>query len=307
MKVKKSLIDITARSLAESIDIRPMVRIARDLIPNYDLHSMMGIPENLPIPRSDAAKQIVSDMEESGLFLDFISYLIKIHFQGYTGHKFQISGIKKILWEIREQGLIFDQESMIFLEDPAVRRTRNWGVLQPGKEYIMTFLRVDIAGHSKLVRDYPNEIIQETYSDLNSIILEAIKKRNGRVWAIDGDGILIAFYFSNKNLSATLSAMEIINETFIYNHTICRLKKPVRLRVAVHSGACEYTNNPEEFKNSETVKKVAVIEEKYTAPDTATISNVVEIMLDTLISNLFTPFKIDNYTEYFRYQLEWEK
>ncbi|MCP4132233.1 MAG: adenylate/guanylate cyclase domain-containing protein [bacterium] len=308
MQITRYLADLTVKAVADSIDIRPMTLLARDLMPNYDLHERLGLASNLPVPRSEAARQIIADVIEEGNFLTFISILIDIQYNGYRGNKFHISGLGDILWEIRELGLIFDKENHLFVEDPHVRRTRNWGALKEGEEYLFTFLRLDIVDSSRLVRAYPKNAVHKTYSDLQKIVRNAIDKRNGRVWLTDGDGLLIAFYFSNKHLLATLCAMEIIHELFFYNLFKNELGEPLMIRQVVHSGTCEYTNTEEELTKFDIIKQVNDIEKKYTEPGTATITGMVEIMLDPLLANQLKPIQTNTYSdiEYYRYQLNWE-
>lgn len=104
------------------------------------------------------------------------------------------------------------------------------------------------------------------------------EKRNGRIWNWEGDGGLAAFYFSQKNNSAVLSAMEIIHELFIYNMVGCRMDERLKVRIAVHSGPCQYRHNFEDI-SSDTIKKIVEIEFKYTKPDSVTFSSSVYLTL----------------------------
>jgi hypothetical protein len=48
------------------------------------------------------------------------------------------------------------------------------------------------------VRKYPADVIEKTYEDLRLMVEGAIDKRNGRIWSWEGDGGLVAFFFSHK-------------------------------------------------------------------------------------------------------------
>ena len=305
MRVSGWLMHLVTRALSESMDVRSMIHLARRFIRNYDIHERTGFSNNISIPNKDAAQQIVRDMCDSELMLDLVAMLIKIHEKGLSGRQYRIPYLNDMLGEIRKSGLIYDEESSMFFEDPRVMQTMNWGVLREFEEYIFAFLRFDIVGNSSLVRQNPENTIQQTYSDLRSIVQSAIIKRNGRIWNWEGDGGLVSFYFSNKNVHAVLSAMEILHELYIYNQVRCRLNKPLRVRMAVHNGLCQFRHNFEDIK-SDTIKKIMHMESKCTKADTVSISSAVYQMLSqTLVYNL-QQLKLDNDSPYYCYELRWE-
>lgn len=304
MRVSGWLTHLVTRTLAESMDVRSMVHLARRFIRNYDLYERTGFSPTMSIPNKDAAKQIVSDIRDSELMLDFVTLLINIHEKGLGGRKYRIPHLNEILGEIGKSGLIYDKESNMFFEDPRVMQSMNWGVLRESEEYIFTFLRIDIVGNSSLVRQNPAELIQGTYGDLRSIVQAAIISRNGRIWSWEGDGGLIAFYFSNKNLSAVLSAMEILHEVFIYNLTRCSLNKPLRIRLAVHGGICQFRHNFEDIK-SDTIGKILHMESSCTRPDSLSISSAVYQMLNRALTEQMEEIEIDG-NPYYCYALKLE-
>jgi len=307
MKVTGSLTTLATKALAESMDLNTMVAIVRNLIQNYDIHVQTGISDSLPIQRQIAAQQIIKDVKAKNLFLPIIEQLVIIHSKGYMGKKFPVKNLRQIIMQLREQGIIYDRENELFVEDPTVRRTRNWGALLEGREYLFSFLRLDIVGNSKLVREYSEEDIQDTYEDLRLMVSDAIDRRNGRIWSWEGDGGLIAFFFSNKHLYSTLSAMDIVHRLFLYNQLDCRLKSPLGVRLAVHSGIMEYTDNEEELKRTDIIKKIVDIEAKFTNPNSVTISDTVEPMLDKVLIDQFRPVDSGKHSKYYNYSLRWEQ
>ncbi|MBN2160747.1 MAG: hypothetical protein JW807_15265 [Spirochaetes bacterium] len=307
MKVPSSLVSLTTRAVSESMDVNIMTNIAKDVIDGYDLYRQTGFRESMVVPQGTAARQIVSDIVKSGRYLTLINLLIQMHTVGYKGRIYQISHLKEIMREINDSGFIYDMENKMFIENPAVRRTRNWGALIEDQEYILSFLRLDIVGNSQLVRKYPDNIIQATYTDLRKIVEKSISRRNGRIWNWEGDGGLIAFYFGNKNLMATLSGMEIINELFIYNCLHCRLPEPVNVRVAANAGYCVYTQDLEELMKNDSIKETIQIESKFTQPNSMTISNTVSSKLDASILEGFKTVPVDSRTKYYAYSIMLEK
>jgi hypothetical protein len=271
-----------------------------------DIYKRTGYPQNLPIPNKNAAAQIVKDVRDNGLFLHFVDLLIGVSEGGLMGRKYRVPHLREILAEINKAGFLYDPEFKMFVENPRIRKTKNWGILRELEEYIFTFLSIDIVGNSDLVRKYPDKIIQKTYSDLRKIVQDAVEKRNGRIWNWEGDGGLIAFYFSHKNNAASLSAMEIIHELFLYNLIRCRLDEPLRVRIAVHSGPSEFRYNYEDIK-SDTIKNIEEIESKYTKPNSVTYSNNVYHMLDNILAEQLSPIKSDKDSSFFKYELKWEK
>ncbi len=271
------------------MDMEVMIHLAKELVYDYDLYQRAGVRESMVIPRRDAALQIIKDLTDLGLFFHLICLLIRIQINGFRGRMYRISHMSEIIKRMGECGYIYDNENKIFVENPAIRRTRNWGALMEGKEYHIAFLRLDIAGNSKLVRGHSEKVIDETYADLRKIVETAIDKRNGRTWFWEGDGGLIAFYFSNKELMAALSGMEIVNTLFIYNLLRCRLKEPLKVRVAVHSGLCRYKEDLDELMKEEIIKRTIQIESQATMPDSMTISGSVRSKLE---SSLLSGFEV---------------
>ena len=307
MKVPSSLVSLTTRAVAESMDVNVMTHVAKEIIPDYDLHERTGFRESMVIPQGTAARQIVTVMVKSGLFLYFITMLIQFHTIGWRGRVYPILHLKEIIREINEAGYIYDPDNKLFVEDPTRHKTRNWGVLVPGREYLLAFLRLDIVGNSQLVRKYPEDLIESTYADVRRIVEKAVDKRNGRIWSWEGDGGLIAFYFGSKILMAALSGMEIVNELFMYNMLHCRLPEPIRARVAAHAGIIEYSADVEELMKNDPIKETIQIESKFTKPNTLTISTTISSKLEGTIVKGLEPIKEDGRINYYAYSINLEQ
>ncbi len=307
MQISRHLANMCARALIESMDVRDMRHLAKRIIPGYDLQKRSGFPESFAIPSIDAAKQIVGDIISENLFLQLIQNLIHMNQEGFMGRKIRISYLNDILKEIYNNGFIFDSDNQMFIENSRIQKTRNWGALQIGTEYSLAFLAIDIIGNTKVVQNYSKEIVETTYTELKYIVQNAIDRRDGRFWMWEGDGGVIAFFFGNKNNNAVLSALEIYNNLFLYNRTICKLTEPLRIRISVHSGICEYTEQNDTFKKLEVMKTIGEMEKKYSKPESICISYPVRMMLDGFIADQFSPLGSNNTSKYYRYRLEWEK
>lgn len=305
MQLSRWLAHLATRALASSMDVHAMVNMARRLIRNYDIHQRTGFPGNFAVPKMDAATQIIRDMERHDLLLDFISLLINLQDGGILGVTYRIPHLREIMREINSLGLLYDEETGMFLEDPRIRRTKNWGVLRENEEYIFTFLAADIVESTALVRRYPEQVVSSTYRDLRDLLQSVVDNRNGRIWNWEGDGGVAAFYFTNKNNNAVLSAMEIINEIYLYNLIHCRLDQPLEIRMAVHNGPCEYRSHFGELQN-DTLKKLEEIEKNHTQPNSVTVSSSVHHMLSQLLAEQMTSVRHSSANTYYRFKLEWD-
>ncbi|MCK5674367.1 MAG: hypothetical protein KAH95_13385, partial [Spirochaetales bacterium] len=152
MQINRNLANLCARALKESMDVREMKHLVKRIIPDYDLYKQSGFPESFAIPSVDAAKQITSDIINNNLFFQLIQNLIHMNQDGFMGKKFRISYLNDILKEIYSNGFLFDSGNQIFIENPRVQKTRNWGALQDGESYTMAFLSIDIIGNTKIVK-----------------------------------------------------------------------------------------------------------------------------------------------------------
>lgn len=305
MRIKEKLLKLVVRALCESMDIKTMVSMARRVIPHYNYHQRLGVSEAVSIPNNDVARQIIIDMRDNDSFIDFICILLKAPSGDFNGRKYSVPYIPQIMKELNELGLIYDSASKMFMENPNVRRTKNWSVLKEGEEYMFTFLRMDIVGNTKLVRKNSQTNVERIYKVLKDYTSDIVEYRNGRIWRWDGDGGIIAFHFSNRNEMAVLSAIEILHRIFLFNHFSNPLDRFLSLRIAINSGRCLYTSNEENILHSDVVKKTIAIESKYTEPDSITITEESLAHLDHALFEKFTLVKSGTTQKYLNYKLTW--
>lgn len=300
-RIPNRLINYCVKALAQSMTINIMVALARQIIPHYDLHQKTGIPRSVAVPNITAAEQIVKDIISHQSFLDFVLLLVKTSDQGYMGRRYAIPYLRQLINGIIDLGYIYDTANDMFVENPQLRRTRNWGTLKNGHTYNLALLRLDIAGNSKLVKECDDATIQSAYDDLREIVELAVNRRNGRMWGWDGDGGLAAFFYGNKNQSAVLTGMEMLHELFIYNYTRNPLRRPLQIRTAVHSGPMEYSENEEDIRSAEIVRQVEKLEHSYTQAGSLSLSEVVMTMLDHLLLSQLEEKKVRGLRRYYVY------
>ncbi len=283
-----------------------MVVVARRILGNYDLNERTGFPDSIPIPTQDAARQVVEDIVGSGNFLAFVSLLMQIQQNGLIGRSYRFTGLQEIYDQLIKAGYIFDYGTLQFVEDTDRRKTRNWGVLQPGEMRTFTLLRLDIAGNSLLVRRYPPERIEETYAHLRQLLRREVERRNGRIWSWEGDGGLAAFIDQDRNNKAFAASMVVLHDMFLYNLLDSPLEEPLRIRIALHSGLCEYQNRFEDM-SGEALNVVSEIEANLTAPDSMTLSDAVYGSLDRLYAARLAPVAERHGHRYYQYQIRLEE
>ncbi|HUX14561.1 MAG TPA: hypothetical protein VMW87_16150 [Spirochaetia bacterium] len=305
MRVRSKVRNLCIRALTGSLDTNTLVHLIRRMFQNYDLNERTGFPDSIPIPMQNAARQIVEDCINSGRFLEFVALLIEVDRNGIMGRAYRIRDLQDIIEEVVDLGFLYDAERRVFVEDAGQQRTKNWGLLREGDEYLFTFLRMDIVGNSNLVRSYEGDVIAHTYSDLRSIVQRIVENRNGRIWSWEGDGGVCAFHGAGASNPATLCAMEILHEIFLYNMLECPLMEPVMVRLAVHNGTCEYHEVFEEI-NAEVIKKLADIESRFTEPNSVTISKTAHSTLDAAITAYLRAFQPDARNSLYRYALEFK-
>ncbi|MBN1647352.1 MAG: hypothetical protein JW874_04905 [Spirochaetales bacterium] len=297
-----------ANALNSSVDIKTLLHIARTLVSDgYDIYERTGFPASMSIPKKDAINQIINDIIDKNMYLEFISTLIELQESGFKGKQYSIINLRNIVEGIIERGYLWDKELSHFVENSALRKTRDWGFLQDGQEYSMTFMSIDLVKNSSFVKNNPKEMVQKAYSELRSIIQDAILSRNGRLWSWEGDGGIAAFALSDRNSAATLASIDILHKLVFYNGTKNKLHSPLQIRMAAHSGPYEYSNNPEDLGKSETIQQTAKIQHEYTLPDSVTISIVVKNMLDDIIARQFRLIENHGHYQYFNYSVKWEK
>jgi len=307
MKISQPIKNFCSKTLSEGMDVHTMFHIVRRIIPDYDIYKQTGFPESFAIPNRDAADAIVRIIIERNMFLQFIELLITLREEGLMSKKINLPYLNEMIREIYNQGYIYDPANRIFVENPRIRKTLNWGTLREGDSYTLVFLGIDIINNTGIVKKYPKNMVEQTYTEFSFIVQNICEKRNGRIWNWEGDGGVVAFFLGKKYQDAVLSSMEILNDMFLYNRTICSLKEHLNFRISIHSGNLEYTENRNKLIQEEPLKVLQEMEKKYSAKNTICISLPVKMMLDGFIADQFSEFKKPANSKYFHYKLQWEQ
>ncbi|MDP3177982.1 MAG: hypothetical protein Q8M76_08765 [Spirochaetaceae bacterium] len=287
MKVKTSLAQCSKRCLYEALSADMLERVARDVIPDYDLHARTGFPPNIPMQVQVAASRVVDDMIASGLFVHFAERLARLDSEGFMGRAYRIPGLREILKGIAAEGFLWDDATGLFMEDPRIRRTPNWGRIIPGEEHRFSLLRVDVVKNSSLVRKHGESAARGAYDDLRTILARCVERRSGRVWIWEGDGALASFVFGHSTTGAALAGIALLHELYIYNRMQNSLGEPLMVRAAVHTGPLRYAVDAEEIYKQETAREVQEAESRWTPPLGLSITPAVAPTLDRVILDRF--------------------
>lgn len=289
MKVRSNLAQVTKKSLSEATNLDMMARVARDVFPSYDLHERTGFPSTVPISPQVAAYHIVNDAILENRFLHLAERLILLDREGYMGRRYPVPGLGEIVRLIRTEGYVWDEETELFMEDPRVRRTPNWGRLLDEDEFSFAVLRLDVANNSKMVQIHGEKAMRGAIEDLRQIIARCVEVRTGRIWNWEGDGALAGFLFGQRTIQAVLAGMAILHELFLYDRLHNRLGEPLRVRAAVHTGDFRYHSDPEKLVKQEIIQETVEIESRLTPIGSLVITPAVAPTLDRVVLDRFHP------------------
>ncbi len=196
---------LLVRALNESMSTDLMVRLARRVVPDYDIRERTGFQRSMPIPSLEVAGQIARDLGAGIPLLRFVETLIEVDGSGVMGSRVKVRRLEPLMREVETLGYAYDEHARLFMETAEAARTRTWSYLQEGQVYELSFLKIDVVASSKLVREHAKAKIDRAYQDLQRIVVNAVYRRNGRVWLWEGDGGVLAFLFGDKNVQAALA------------------------------------------------------------------------------------------------------
>ncbi len=303
MRIKSPVVLNVIRTLYLSLGMDLSLRLARDFIEGYNVNERMGFPPSVPVPVQDAVNRIVLDLNDAGLFIELVEWLVRADRHGFRGKQYNIAGIDEIIKGMEFEGFLLDPESELFYEDPRKQRSQGWGRLKVGQEYPITLLRVDIVSNSRLVRNNSEENIAFAYDSLRELITRIVEKRRGRLWLWEGDGGLAAFSYGHPNMSAVLCGMELLNELLVYNLSLNPLDRPLQIRAAAHAGFIPYSEDSSEIQRAEIVKEIVEIEARYTKADSLSVSASIAPHVDGIIKDCFVALGNDCPREILSYSI----
>jgi hypothetical protein len=305
VKISPRLQNYISQALSQSMDVVLMERLTARVISGYDLYERTGFPANIPIPQVDAARQIAADLARAGHIRRFAEVLVEVDRQGVMGRPVSIRLLPQIVKELETLGYRFKEAQGTFIEAGGRGKTKGWGALIEGQIYELGFLRIDTVGNSELVRKYSKQMVVQVYNDIRKLLANIVENREGRLWHWEGDGGIAAFYYGNKNVQAALSGMEMLLELFMYNLFQCPFSKPLRVRLAVHTGPCQFYQNYQRIR-SDTLRRLEVIESQFAENDSLVITPGVYSDMGNKLDKFFKPLRVSRHNLLYQYKLGWE-
>jgi hypothetical protein len=292
-KVRAALIRIAKTALGDSLPAEMTGKIAKDVISGYDLNIRTGFPDSIPISSQIAASAVVDDAIACGRFISLVERLAVLEREGFMGRTYRIPALRDLLKAIQAEGFLWDENTRRFMENPAIRRTPNWGCMLEHEEYRFSLLKVDIVKNSKLVKRHGEGAAREAYGELRERFTRIVEQRLGRVWKWEGDGGVAAFHYGHSATSAALAGMAFLHDLFLFNRTANDLGEHISVRAASHSGPLVYRASYDDISKQETAKETAELEAKRTPADTLCISAAIARSLDRVIIDRFRGEKVD--------------
>lgn len=156
--------------------------------------------------------------------------------------------------------------------------------LSENGNYEFAFLKVDIAGHSKITADCPRLECEEVFDAFEMYVERCVSQHEGMIWSWQGDGGLCAFWgvsLSPTNLArnayqAARSIIAGLGDFNVNNPKLSRYGHSVRVRIAAHSGNARYRGRGALGRiHSEAINFVAHLESKRTHENSISISREI--------------------------------
>jgi hypothetical protein len=288
-RLKRLIIEDLTRAFTAS----EITKFIHPLIQNIDLYKLTGYPSNAPIPRKEAAKQIIDLVHKKNMIQNLLNLYIQTAQRGFKGEKIIFNNTKPVVKEMHECGFAWSKDlKKVVLIGEKEKRT-DWGLLEEGKTYNFCFGSVDISQNSRLVRTYHNSLIRSTYQNFKTMVTRAVESRFGRIWTWEGDGGLVAFHLQDFVNLAVLSSVDILSSMPYFNTIYNYLGENIRIRIALHAGNANY-NGDTATTHSEAIERVRQLEKHYTELSTITVSKSTFPHISSNIRNNFKEISIDN-------------
>jgi hypothetical protein len=278
---------LISEDLSRAFTTREIQTFIRNLDRNLDLYDLTGYKKDAPIPRKDAAKEVVDYLVETKRLHQLLDLIIYTSQNGFKGEGVTFFGLKTILKEMEECGYKYrtDIKKVVYIEKKQEKRN-DWGFLEEGKVYNFCFASVDICGNSKLVREYDSMLIKDTYKNFKNMVTASVECRKGRIWNWEGDGGLLVFHLDDFVNQAVLSCIDIMASMIVFNATSNTLNEDIRIRIGLNAGTAEYKNDTASI-SSDSIEETKSIEKKHTEPETISISKHTVQYIDVLLRNNF--------------------
>lgn len=148
-----------------------------------------------------------------------------------------------------------------------------------GREYKFAFMKLDIVGHSRILRKGPADEAVLTFNSFEEWVEEHVTRHKGTIWSWQGDGGLCVFWSDPPNdiaRNAYRAARDILRglNTFNDENSLPDEHDRIRLRIALHQGDARYQKNLGRI-HSNAINFVAHLESQRTYPNSISLSDAI--------------------------------
>ena len=172
-------------------------------------------------------------------------------------------------------------------------RQRKIATLQDGQLVVMSFLRVDISGHTRIALNNPQRNVANTLDAFEDLVRDKAAQQGGEVWHWSGDGGLCVFCSDDitemceQGVNCANSILEALAE---FNKGVSSIPEELQVRMAVHVGEARVRNRKGSI-HSHAINFVSHLEadETKTPSNSCSISQEVYRELSGSVKDAFRP------------------
>lgn len=278
---------LITEELSRAFTTREFKKFCWEIEPDLDLYKLTGYPEGIYLPVKEAAKQAVDYFHRTNRTIPLLDLIIHSAKVGFKGEKVVFNNIRAIIKEMNECGFEYNTNLNKVVIIDRIGNRNDWGFLFEGETYNFCFASIDICGNSKLVRKYDTSLIQNTYTNFKTLVLNIAKKRDGRIWSWEGDGGLLVFHLDDYINQTILTSIEILSNLPVFNATSNYLDENIIIRIGINAGEAEYKKNISMI-NSDAIEITRNIEKMHTIPMTLSVTDRTFKNINALTREYFT-------------------
>jgi hypothetical protein len=285
--------------LVRSCNTDQIAYIGREADPNFNLKKFSGFGEHVVIPKQVAAETVLAYFESEYQLLNFIATLYYFEGKGISGGIVSLRDKHKLDTYLMENDLIFNRELNKFVISQKEAKQKDWGILEEGLEYKLSFLDIDVVSSSELIKTNVKIDIENTLKNFRLFVNNIIESYNGRIWQWFGDGGLIAFLNERGVSDAVKSSLKILYSLPIFNLTANHLRwqNTISIRIAIHFGYAIY-NKEINMIDSEDIQITKGLERDVGIPNSIILSETALNLCDNELKKFFI-----YYTNYKNFQV----
>ncbi|MCE9600145.1 MAG: hypothetical protein K8S54_19460 [Spirochaetia bacterium] len=275
--------------LWKSLNTDQMNYVAREADRRFDLGQVSGFGHSIVVTRQVAADVIIDFFASEDQFLHFFATCLFMEGKNASGGVIAFVSPDPIIKKLKDKQWLYDPRAGRFFKSQSQTRTADWGFLQAGQEYALTFGSIDIVGSSALARTNVPIDVESTLTRLRAFIQEQIESRNGRIWYWHGDGGVMAFHGSDGPARSVTTAVAILSYLPLFNVTQNELRpeNDVALRIGIHSGLATYQTDTEKILSPD-IKFTEEIEKTFAESNSIAITERAANSLPPEIRRVFS-------------------